>query len=107
VVALESDLMLVSELFDSSIGDAGSAGPNDAGPAHTHTNRDPTLPVGRQAAPEREVVIGARSWLATGVVITPGVTIGEGVSIGANSVVTHDLPDRCIAVGAPARVISS
>jgi len=67
---------------------------------------DPSLPVGRQAAPERPVVIGARSWLATGVVVTPGVTIGKGVSVGANSVVTRDLPDGCVAVGSPARILS-
>jgi acetyltransferase-like isoleucine patch superfamily enzyme len=33
------------------------------------------------------------------------VTIGEHVVVGAGSVVTHDLPDRCVAVGAPARVV--
>lgn len=89
-----------------SIGDDVYFGPNVYVTDHNHSNDDPTLPVGRQASPEREVVIGARSWLATGVVVTPGVTIGEGVSVGANSVVTHDLPDGCVAVGSPARVIS-
>jgi acetyltransferase-like isoleucine patch superfamily enzyme len=37
--------------------------------------------------------------------VTKGVTIGTGAVIGANSVVTKDIPDHCIAVGAPARVI--
>jgi len=90
-----------------TIGDDVYFGPNVYVTDHNHTNADPTLPVGRQTSPEREVVIGARSWLATGVVVTPGVTIGEGVSVGANSVVTHDLPDGSIAVGAPARVIAN
>ena len=89
-----------------TIGDDVYFGPNVYVTDHNHTNDDPTLPVGRQAAPERPVVIGARSWLATGVVVTPGVTIGEGVSVGANSVVTRDLPDGCTAAGAPARVLS-
>lgn len=88
-----------------TIGDDVYFGPNVYVTDHNHSNADPSLPVGRQAAPEREVIIGARSWLATGVVVTPGVTIGEGVSVGANSVVTQDLPDGCIAVGSPARVI--
>ena len=35
----------------------------------------------------------------------PGVTIGEGAVIGAHSVVTHDVPPYCVAVGAPAKVI--
>lgn len=89
-----------------TIGDDVYFGPNVYVTDHNHSNEDPTKPVGRQASPEQPVVIGSRSWLATGVVVTPGVTIGEGVSVGANSVVTTDLPDGCIAVGAPARVIS-
>ena len=89
-----------------SIGDDVYFGPNVYVTDHNHSNDDPTLPVGHQVSPEREVVIGARSWLATGVVVTPGVTIGTGVSVGANSVVTRDLPDGCVAVGSPARVIS-
>jgi len=90
-----------------TLGDDVYFGPNVYVTDHNHTNADPTLPVGRQAAPEQAVVIGARSWLATGVVVTPGVTIGEGVSVGANSVVTRDLPDGCTAAGAPARVLAA
>ncbi len=91
--------------FSITIDDDVYFGPNVYVTDQNHGNDDPTQPVGRQTQPEREVVIGARSWLATGVVVTPGVTIGEGVSIGATSVVTSDLPDGCVAVGAPARVI--
>jgi UDP-2-acetamido-3-amino-2,3-dideoxy-glucuronate N-acetyltransferase len=40
-----------------------------------------------------------------GSVLCPGVTIGENALIGAGSVVTRDVPDRCIAMGNPARVI--
>jgi acetyltransferase-like isoleucine patch superfamily enzyme len=51
------------------------------------------------------VHIGAGSWIGQNAVILPGVTIGEMAIIGANSVVTHDVPPRAIAAGAPARVI--
>lgn len=88
-----------------TVGDDVSFGPNVYLTDHNHTNADPSLPAGRQTAPEREVVIGAGSWLGTGVVVTPGVTIGSRVCVGANSVVTRDLPDGCIAVGSPARVV--
>ena len=44
------------------------------------------------------------AWLGQNVVVCPGVTIGEGAVIGANSVVTHDIPEFCVAFGAPARV---
>ena len=40
-----------------------------------------------------------------GEIILPGVTIGCNVAVGANSVVAHDLPDDCVAVGSPARVV--
>lgn len=47
------------------------------------------------------------SWIGQNVVISPGVTLGEMAIIGANSVVTRDVPDYSIAVGAPAKVIKS
>lgn len=40
-----------------------------------------------------------------GVQLLPGVTIGSNVVIGAGSVVTHDIPDHCVAVGNPCRVL--
>ena len=51
------------------------------------------------------IVIKRGCWIGQNTVILPGVTIGELSIIGANSVVTRDIPARCIAVGAPARVI--
>ena len=39
--------------------------------------------------------------------VLPGVTIGNNVVIGANSTVTHDIPDNTVAVGSPARVLCS
>ena len=50
------------------------------------------------------VTIKKGSWIGQNVVILPGVTIGENVIIGANSVVRKSLPDRCIAAGNPAKV---
>ena len=51
------------------------------------------------------VKIGKNVWTGTNVCIMPGVSIGNGVIIGANSVVTHDIPEAAVAVGAPARVV--
>ena len=56
----------------------------------------------RRIAP---VAVGRGCWIGQNVVILPAVTIGEMSIIGANSVVTHSVPPRSIAVGAPARVI--
>lgn len=51
------------------------------------------------------VSIGRGCWIAANVVILPGVNIGKQSIIGANSVVTGNIPPYCIAVGAPAKVI--
>lgn len=49
--------------------------------------------------------IGDNVILTTGCTIIGGVKIGDNVIIGANAVVTHDVPDNSIAVGIPAKVI--
>lgn len=51
------------------------------------------------------VRIGDGCWIGQNAVIMPGVTVGKLSIVGANSVVTRDIPARCIAVGIPARVI--
>jgi len=53
------------------------------------------------------VHIGDNCFIGYGVVIMPGVTIGNKVIIGAGSVVTRDLPSDSVAVGSPAKVICS
>ena len=70
-----------------------------------HGYEDTSRPISQQTQPERPVRIGAGSWLGHGVVVLPGVTIGRHVAVGAQSVVTKDLPDYCVAVGNPARVV--
>jgi acetyltransferase-like isoleucine patch superfamily enzyme len=89
------------------IGDDVYTGPNVYITDQNHARDDPALPVGRQAAPERPVEIGNGSWLGAGAVVLPGARIGAHVTVGAGSVVTGDLPDHCVAVGSPARIIAS
>lgn len=64
-------------------------------------------PEERPVVSKGSVVIGDNVWLANNVCVLPGVTIGDGVCIGANSVVTHDIPAYSIAVGIPAKVIKT
>ena len=52
-----------------------------------------------------EVKIEDDVWLGEGVVVMPGVTIGKGSIIGANTVVTKDIPAYSIAAGVPAKII--
>ncbi|MBO6117884.1 MAG: galactoside O-acetyltransferase [Bacteroidales bacterium] len=46
-------------------------------------------------------------WIGAGATILPGVTIGQNSVVGAGSVVTKDVPDNCIAVGNPAKVVKN
>lgn len=73
---------------------------------HRHAYEDTELPVLAQGftgiAPV-EICDGA--WLGQNVVVAPGVRIGRGAVIGANSFVRDDVDDYCVAVGAPARIV--
>ena len=51
------------------------------------------------------VSIGDHAWLGMQCIILKGVTVGEGAVVGAGSVVVKDIPPRCLACGAPARVL--
>jgi len=63
------------------------------------------IPVRDQGFDCRPVYIGRNVWLGCKVTVIKGVTIGDNVIVGANSVVTRDIPNNAVAVGAPARVI--
>jgi len=51
------------------------------------------------------VHIGHNCWLGAGVIVLPGVTIGDNVVVGAGSIVTKNLPDNGVAVGNPCQVM--
>jgi acetyltransferase-like isoleucine patch superfamily enzyme/coenzyme F420-reducing hydrogenase beta subunit len=54
---------------------------------------------------EKPINIGNHVWIGNRAMILKGVTIGDGAIIAAGSVVTKDLPSKCIAAGVPAKVI--
>jgi acetyltransferase-like isoleucine patch superfamily enzyme len=75
---------------------------------HSHRYADTGIPVMAQGLDKiQPVLIKRGAWLGQNVVVCPGVTIGQGAVIGANSVVVHDVPDFSVAVGAPARVVKA
>lgn len=73
---------------------------------HAHAYDDPSRAVMRQGitgvAP---VSIGDGAWLGENVVVLPGVSVGRGSVVSANSVVTKDIPDFSVVAGMPARVV--
>ena len=70
-----------------------------------HPYEDISLPIERQDLEVRPVFIGEECKIYNGSVILPGVHIGKHCVVGANSVVTRDVPDYCVVVGAPARIV--
>lgn len=66
---------------------------------------NPTIPRAYRAVSRSFVHLQKHAFLATNVIVHPGVTIGEGAVIGSNSVVTKDVEPWTINVGAPARSI--
>jgi acetyltransferase-like isoleucine patch superfamily enzyme len=90
-VTIEDDVMFAANVY---VADGG----------HAFDRVD--LPFKYQGIAEPAPVrIGRGSWIGQNAVIAPGVTIGEMVVVGANSVVTRDVPPRSVVAGAPARVV--
>ena len=85
------------------VGDYTMFGPN----VILATAGHPILPKLRQEACQYNmpVHIGKNCWLGAGVIVLPGVTIGDNTVIGAGSVVTKDIPSNVVAVGNPCRVL--
>lgn len=70
---------------------------------------DPDMRIKRMRIPDKEirpVTIGNNVWIGERAIIAPGVNIGDGSIIGANSVVIKDIPENTVALGNPARVAS-
>ncbi len=72
---------------------------------HDHGTENAGVPMVFQKMKTAPVVIQDDVWIGAHVTITKGVHIGTGAIVGANAVVTRNIPDYCIAVGIPARVI--
>lgn len=90
-VVIEDDVMFAANVF---VADG------------THASTTPMTPYKYQGVTEPAPVrIERGAWIGQNAVITPGVTIGAMAIVGANSVVTHDVPPRTIVGGVPARVI--
>lgn len=85
------------------VGDHTMIGPN----VIIATGGHPILPPLREQGYQYNlpVHIGRNCWLGAGVIILPGVTIGDNTVVGAGSVVTKDLPANVVAVGNPCRVL--
>ena len=85
-----------------TIGDNTRIGPS----VQIYTSEDSLNPTLKKLVKDHQpgyqsVKIGHNCWIGGGAIIFPGVTIGDCTTIGAGSVVTHDIPAKCLAVGNP------
>lgn len=96
-IDIGDDVLIASHVFisDSSHG-SYNGDDNDS---------NPIVPPIKRYYPVASVIIGNRVWIGEGVIIMPGTFIGQGSIIGAHSVVKGTIPDNCIAVGTPIRII--
>ena len=63
------------------------------------------METGNRINPAKNINIKRYVWIAPQSIIMKGVTIGEGAIIGSRTFVTKDIPEHCLAVGAPAKVV--
>lgn len=85
------------------VGDHTMFGPNVTLASATH----PVLPELREKEYQYNlpIRIGRNCWLGAGVIVLPGITIGDNTVIGAGAVVTKDLPANVVAVGNPCHIM--
>ncbi len=93
-VSIGNNVLLASKIYISDCTHGSYSGGAD--------DSDPTTPPIKRAYTCKPVVVEDNVWIGEFVSILPGVTIGVGSIIGANSVVTKNIPPYVIAVGAPA-----
>lgn len=95
-IMIGDDVLIASRVFITDLNHGSYSGVE-----HSH----PDSICRERALHTKPVVIESNVWLGEGVVVLPGVNIGKASIIGANSVVSRDIPANSIAVGNPARVI--
>jgi acetyltransferase-like isoleucine patch superfamily enzyme len=105
-VYIADDLLIVEELADRhniTIGDRVSIAPRVTLVTSSHPNNSRI----RAFAPiaQGPIIIEQDAWLGAGCVVLPGVRIGRGAVVGANSVVHADVPSLHVVAGQPARTV--
>jgi acetyltransferase-like isoleucine patch superfamily enzyme len=88
-----------------TIGDSVLIAPTAKILAVNHSFDDPSRPVMDQGITGNGIVIEDGAWIGAGAAVLDGVHIGRGAVVGANAVVTTDVPAYTVAVGVPARVV--
>lgn len=96
-VSIGNNVLMASKIYISDCTHGSYSGDNNDSNPKVNPSDRPLF--------SSPVLIKDNVWLGESVSVLPGVTIGEGTIVGANSVVTKNLPDFVIAVGIPAKPI--
>ena len=106
-VYIGEDLIIIDDLgesqFNLRIDDRASVAPRVTFVLHTQPNESRIAPYVNSH--KGSITLEPDVWIGTGSVILPGVTIGEGAVVGANSVVTRSVPPYTVVGGIPAKKI--
>lgn len=96
-ISIGNDVLIASHVYISDNSHGSYKG--------NELDSNPLIPPIQRNYPTSPVVIGDRVWIGEGVIIMPGVNIGDGTVIGAHAIINSNIPENCIAVGAPARIV--
>lgn len=87
------------------IGNGVMMGPDVMIFTQNHETERMDIPMWKQTAPKKPVIIEDDVWIAARVIILPGVTVKKGSILAAGAVVTKDVPEYAVVGGNPAKVI--
>ena len=108
-VYIGEDILIIDDLgdaqptFNLTIGDRVAVSPRVTFVLHTQPNESRIVPYVNSH--RGSICVEPDAWIGTGAVILPGVTIGEGAVVGANSVVTRSIAPYTVVGGVPAHKI--
>ncbi|WP_338667727.1 acyltransferase [Pseudodesulfovibrio methanolicus] len=102
-VTINSGTYLIGSTATIFIGDGTHIAPRCFLETMNHVFDNPDMPIRMQGSESADITIGKECWLAYGVVVLPGATIGDGAVVGARAVVTKDLAPLSVNVGTPAK----
>jgi len=100
-----NDGCYITSMFSINIGKGTSIGEYTSIRDYNHKFDTTDIPIKEQDYHGASIEIGEDCWIGRGCIILPGVSIGNGAVVGANSVVTKDIPSLSVAAGTPAKII--